>query len=243
MDVFVQSLTAWDRRVFAEVNHGLKNPVLDAVMPRISDLGLGHVQVLFVLMCAIAAAWRRGEIGWRRLLSDSWTAIIHRSTWVSPILIAFALSGIGATLFKHSIDRDRPWWFYYHEHHAGRSLDINVETVIGRRPVRVRGFLSGHTATSVALATAGTMLFWRRRRLRPLVIGSWALACLISLSRIYIADHWPLDVVCGAALGIGCGLIAVSGYRHWIASVCHKPETEESNPFTDNTVSTGPKAT
>ena len=33
-------ITAWDRAAFLAINHGLKCPLLDFLMPRISDLGL-----------------------------------------------------------------------------------------------------------------------------------------------------------------------------------------------------------
>jgi membrane-associated phospholipid phosphatase len=235
----VQALTAWDRRVFAEVNHGLKNPVLDVVMPRISDLGLGHIQVLFILFCAIFAGWRNGELRLRTLLPDMGRSIARRSWWVVPMLIAFVLSGIGATAFKRNVDRDRPAWFYYQEHLAGRSLDVHVETV-GRRPLRVHGFLSGHTSTSVALAMAATLLFWRRRRAALIIGTGWALSALISISRIYIADHWPLDVACGAILGVLSGIVAVWGYRKWTRTRRNraaKDATEESSSAADNSPS------
>jgi len=213
MNDLMQALTAWDRRVFVEINHGLKNPFFDAIMPRISDLGLGHIQVLFILVCFLLVAVSAGEIHGKTLFRDIQGAFIRRRSWIVPLLLAFAISGLGATAFKHTVERDRPAWFYVHEHGAGRSLDVQVETVAGRRPLRVRGFLSGHTATSVALATAGTILFIRRKRLFPLVLAGWLLAGLISLSRIYIADHWPIDVVCGTILGILSGVAAVAIYR------------------------------
>jgi membrane-associated phospholipid phosphatase len=240
MNDLMQALTAWDRRAFVEINHGLKNPFFDTVMPRISDLGLGHIQVLFILVCALLVAITAGEIRASSLFRDIQVAFVRRKSWIVPLLLAFAISGLGATAFKHTIDRDRPAWFYVHEHEAGRSLDVRVETVAGRRPIRVRGFLSGHTATSVALATAGTILFIRRKKLVPLVIAGWVLAGLISLSRIYIADHWPLDVVCGTILGILSGVAAVVIYR--LRTLSGSPAVapkEDSKVVADNSVAIG----
>jgi undecaprenyl-diphosphatase len=37
----------------------------------------------------------------------------------------------------------------------------------------------------------------------------WSLAALVSLSRVYVGVHYPLDVIAGVALGIICGLIAL----------------------------------
>jgi hypothetical protein len=204
-----QALTEWDRATFDAINSGMQCRFLDAVMPPISDLGLGHMQALAILLSAMLIAAKKGEIHSRSLLRDSWSALSRRKGWVAPLLAAFALSGVGSTLIKNSMVRDRPSWFYLHEHEAGRSLDVRVHVIEGRRPLRVRGFLSGHTATSVALASAFTLVAWRRRWARGWAAISWTIALLVSFSRIYTADHWPLDVVAGAALGVMCGIVGV----------------------------------
>jgi len=40
------------------------------------------------------------------------------------------------------------------------------------------------------------------------------LAVLVAFSRVYIGVHYPLDVACGAVLGITVGIL-VSGGRTW----------------------------
>jgi membrane-associated phospholipid phosphatase len=207
------AIVQWDRDTFFAVNNGLQHPLMDVVMPLISDLGLGHVQALVVLLAAVWMGVKRGEIHVAGFFGDTRRALGRRKAWLWPLLTAFALSGIIAGVIKNNVDRHRPAWFYKHEHEAGRSLDRQVHTMPDRRPIRVRGFLSGHTATSVALATAFTLLARRRKWWRGWAITSWAIAGLVSFSRIYVADHWPLDVVAGAALGVLCGLVGV-----WIGS-------------------------
>ena len=66
-----------------------------------------------------------------------------------------------------------------------------------------RGFPSGHAAVSTALA----FVLW------PALPRPWrwlvaALAVVVSLMRVYVGGHLPLDVIGGAALGIACGAIA-----------------------------------
>lgn len=57
-------------------------------------------------------------------------------------------------------------------------------------------FPSGHTATSIACATVlGTFA----PRLR---VPFFVLAVLIAFSRLYNGDHYPLDVLGGALLGL-----------------------------------------
>jgi len=131
-----------------------------------------------------------------------------RAGWLWPLLLALALSGLAATALKQ-IPRERPWWFYERQRAQGRLLDARVRTVPGVYPLKVRGFPSGHTATTVALATVFTGLALRSRRRLRVAAGLWALAAVVAFSRIYLASHWPLDVIGGALLGVACGLVAL----------------------------------
>jgi len=214
----VQWFTAWDRATFHLINEGWQCPTLDRIMPPISDLGLGYVQVPAILALAIVLGVLQGEV---RRGRDIWSAIKSRKDWVVPLLVAFALSGLGSIACKSNVPRDRPYWFYLKEHQSGHLLDEHVHRMPTRRPLQSRGFVSGHTATSVAIAMAVTVLFWKRPRSAMRITLAWALAILISLSRIYIADHWPLDVVCGTILGIVSGWLAVYLARRlgWIGAV------------------------
>jgi undecaprenyl-diphosphatase len=61
-------------------------------------------------------------------------------------------------------------------------------------------FPSGHTAAAVAAATAFTGT--------PLGPIAWPFAGAMALSRVYLGAHYPLDVLVGAAIGAGTGLLA-----------------------------------
>ena len=62
-------------------------------------------------------------------------------------------------------------------------------------------FPSGHTTASFSIATTIALNI---PRLSLLV---FALALLIGVSRIYLAVHYPTDVVAGIVLGVGTGII------------------------------------
>jgi len=222
------ALTAWDRAAFLAVNHGLKCRALDFLMPALTDIGLGHVQAIAVIGLALWFGFRAGEVRGhpRTLFADVHGVLRSRDSWVVPLLVCFVISGLVSTGVKGAIPRDRPWWFYTREQQAGRFTDVQVYTVDGTYPLKVRGFPSGHTATTVAMATVVTMLYRRRRRW--LVPVAWSAAVIVGVSRMYLASHWPLDVIGGAIIGVLSGWVSVLMCRAWAAKRAGDPPAVDS---------------
>jgi len=69
--------------------------------------------------------------------------------------------------------------------------------------VHSSSFPSGHAATALAGAVVVSYL---ARRAAPFLL---AFAVLIAYSRIYVGDHYPTDVLAGAAIGVVAGVAAV----------------------------------
>jgi glycosyltransferase 2 family protein len=92
-----------------------------------------------------------------------------------------------AKVIKQFVQRGRP-----------QTLLDNVN-ILGE-PARGLGYVSGHSAVAVALATVASPYLGRRARR-----VAWALAGCVCLARIYVGSHLPLDVVGGAALGWAAG--------------------------------------
>ena len=114
--------------------------------------------------------------------------------WRRPQLVAHVtLTVLSADLFalglKELTSRPRP--FIAHPEPdplMGTSLDVS--------------FPSGHAATSFAGATV--LALAHRRAAVPLYL----LAALIAWSRVYVGVHYPGDVLVGAVLGVGIGLVS-----------------------------------
>ena len=69
---------------------------------------------------------------------------------------------------------------------------------------RGSGYPSSHTAVAVAVVVGAWP--WLNRPWR--VVGA-AAAALISLNRMYVGAHFPLDILGGAAVGFVCGGIVL----------------------------------
>ncbi|MEO8682438.1 MAG: phosphatase PAP2 family protein [Vicinamibacterales bacterium] len=93
---------------------------------------------------------------------------------------------------KPMVDRRRPF-----------EVDQEIQ-LIDQRPLTA-SFPSGHAATAVAGALAGTALFpaagW----------VMWPLAAAIAFTRLYLGVHWPSDVLAGALVGLLSGWLVLGG--------------------------------
>lgn len=97
----------------------------------------------------------------------------------AAILIAESVSGG----LKEWIERDRP-----------AVADPEPETLVALPATY--SFPSGHATVSFACATVLALAVPR------LAVPLFALATLISFSRVYVGVHYPLDVLAGAVLGL-----------------------------------------
>ncbi|MCX6361816.1 MAG: phosphatase PAP2 family protein [Armatimonadetes bacterium] len=209
------AVVGWDRRTMLEVAATCRTPVLDRVMPHITDLGLGHVQAIATLVVAAILASRSVSDG-RRWQRPTRAAMEAQFRWLGPMLLATLLAGIVAPAAKEAIasvsPRLRPVWFYTLEHRQGRHMETRLGGVPGRRPLRANGFPSGHTATSFAVGVVAVLVSGRRRLVGTALAALFA-ASVIGFSRVYMADHWPLDVLGGAVVGLLCGFAAMAVAR------------------------------
>jgi undecaprenyl-diphosphatase len=71
------------------------------------------------------------------------------------------------------------------------------------------GTVSAHAATAAAVATVSAWLMRRRWFTAMMVV--WAL--MVSYSRIYVAAHFPQDILLGLALGVTLGVVMILIWR------------------------------
>lgn len=110
---------------------------------------------------------------------------------------------VGNVILKNLVERQRPCW-----------LDETVAMLIA--VPKDYSFPSGHTMASFV---AAVILFHLHKKVGIVALG---LAVLIALSRLYLFVHFPTDVLAGAVLGIGIGLLSC-----WIFEwILHRKQTK-----------------
>jgi glycosyltransferase 2 family protein len=129
-----------------------------------------------------------GVIGAVPLVAVVALATRHLRLALDAVLAAGSIYLI-AKVIKEFVERGRP-----------DSLLDGVH-ILGE-PAGGLGYVSGHSAVAVALATVSSPYLGRRSRR-----VAWALAAAVCIARMYVGAHLPYDVLGGAALGWAAGAL------------------------------------
>ena len=218
-------LYTFDHALFLALNFD-GGPVMDRLMILVS----GTAMWLPLYALILWLVWRRE--GWRRTLP-----------FAAAIVLAIVLADMAAGIFKHSgplkglwadfPPRWRPmftpslegleiapdtlmrWRF---EGHATPGIVHVPEGALGGK----FGTVSSHAATVVALLVLSAAEI-RRRWFTFLMVAATLLICY---SRIYLAKHFPVDLLLGAAVGALTGWAMLRAYR-CIGRICRPPLPEK----------------
>ncbi|WP_316831509.1 phosphatase PAP2 family protein [Pedobacter aquatilis] len=114
------------------------------------------------------------------------------------LLLAYTSSGIIAQVAKSFFNMPRPRLLL-------EQLNIAYSSYVpGVKLHDFHSFPSGHTTSAFALSTVLVLVFKKNKISVPCLL----LAILVGYSRIYLAQHFPIDVLAGAVLGVACAALS-----------------------------------
>jgi undecaprenyl-diphosphatase len=171
-----EAIVHLDYNVWFLLNVQLRSELLDAVIPYVRNQWTWVPLYLFLLVFMLQ------NFGWRGL------------RWCVFFVVTFVVSDqLSAHWLKEVFQRVRPC----NSARLAEMVQIIVPCGSGY------SFPSSHATNHFALAVFGA------RTLRPFVKGIWTIgllwAGLVSYAQVYVGVHFPLDVFCGALLGIAVG--------------------------------------
>lgn len=182
----------WDWGLFEFLN--FDGPAwLDSTMTKAS--GMMVWIPLYVLI--IYLVWRR----------YSWRGII---AFIVALGAAILIADLVAGIFKHQGPLKDLWASFparLRPMHTPEGIDFATN---GYYTKNLYGTVSGHTSTIVAIALLSSVVV-RREWFTALMV---CVTLLICYSRIYLACHFPQDILLGASVGIVAGLIGVTIFRY-----------------------------
>ena len=179
---------SFDERLFLWLNFD-GGAVMDRVMSAISGVWLWMPLYLFILWAVLR------KYGWKSML-----------VFIVCLALAMGLSDMLCGIFKHTglLKGLLPDFPVRHR----PMFDINVRELAHVVSYRhgPYGTVSAHAATNAAMALLSALAI--RRRWYNIAIV--AITLIISYSRIYLACHFPQDIVLGLAVG------AISGWLMYL---------------------------
>ena len=151
-------------------------------------------------------------VGWR---------ISHKNALAT--IVALALCGISVSLMKHQVfpDRNRP----------SAVLESGSIRQVPAEPLhRHNSFPSGHTAT--AFTGFCCMAFFTRSFGFQAIFA--LLAGLVAYSRMYLGQHFLVDLLAGAAIGITAALISQWFFTIWHPKWLHQERSLDPDASKNN---------
>jgi len=109
------------------------------------------------------------------------------------LLITQLVSGMLSQIMKQSWDEPRPIKFF-----SVNFPDIQLHQIVGEHLHSSHSFPSGHTITAFAFFLA--LAYFTKRPLLHFLY--FVLALLVGFSRIYLSQHFVLDVLVGSVVGV-----------------------------------------
>ena len=174
---------SFDERLFLLLNFD-GGAVLDSCMSAISGTAMWIPLYLFI-------AWKvQRSYGWRSL-----------AAFIVCLALAMSLADMLCGIFKHTGLLKSVWADFPARHRPMFDIAVRDLAHVVSYAHGPYGTVSAHAATTAAMAVLSALVL--RKRWYSLTIAFIVL--LISYSRIYLACHFPQDILLGLAVGLISG--------------------------------------
>jgi len=196
--VYFEISEGLDQSVISFVAENVGNPILDIIMQSITESGDIYYMLGFGIIILLVKRTRRIGI---------------------TLMILIVFSTLLTGYIKCGVDRDRPSFEY-------EGVPFPVEISRDTYALFCEGgldasFPSGHAARSVIFGII--LAFALSERFPRGCYLLFAYPVLVSLSRVYVLQHFPMDIIGGAILGIM--LTGVMAHRTKLYNIFEKSKT------------------
>ena len=176
----MQQLLSFDRQLFKIINNQWSNSFFDWLMPWLRNAELWYPLYLFLVLLVLS---NFKKTGWIWLLF--------------AVATVYLCNFISSDILKENIVRLRPC---NEPAYAGW-----IHVLVGYRP-QSNSFVSSHATNHFGMA----MFIFLTMKVHfikwPALFFLWAFC--ISYAQVYVGVHYPLDVTCGALIGILIGYLS-----------------------------------
>jgi membrane-associated phospholipid phosphatase len=181
----MEQLLLYDKRLFKLINYYGHNSFFDWLMPWLRNSAMWVPLYIFLLLFAVI---NYKKTGWWWIIFMACTAILT--------------DFVSSTIIKHNIIRIRPC--------NDLAIADWVRVLVGYRPGS-SSFTSSHAANHFGIAMFLYLTLKKQFGKWPMVFFLWAFS--ISFAQVYVGVHYPLDVTCGAIIGILIGYLSGKSFN------------------------------
>jgi len=180
----MSELLQWDIKLLEFVNLKLASPLVTQFMLFITDKHNWYPFIAFTVVLLLVQGRRLPHPGNRFQRTNP-------RVFIFGLIMCVLLADQGGSFLKHNVERIRP----NRDETIAPLLECRLSTA-GRR-----SFPSNHAANSAALAVFSSLVY------PPVTVPALLFAFLVGVSRVYLAVHYPSDVLAGWLLGSASGLL------------------------------------
>ncbi len=173
----IESLQQFDVALFLKIHKGLSNSFFDWLMPLLRNRFFWSPLYLFIIVFCIKEYKKKGYY------------------ILGVLLLTFAIGDLTASrILKPLIARIRPC----------NAINL-ANDIIHRVPCGTGySFPSAHATNHFAIAVFLICIFYNK--FKPILPIGLVWAAVIAFAQVYVGVHYPIDVFCGAILGVCIGL-------------------------------------